>query len=134
MEFTGKCLCGAVSYTCSGEPVFAGNCHCNDCKKSTGSGYAPVLFFVEEAVSVTGKVKYFSKPGGSGQLVSRGFCPDCGSPILSKVEMLPGMTGIKAGTLDDPSFYTPGMNVYTCRAEVWDVMDPKLPKFEEMPP
>lgn len=134
MEFTGQCLCGAVSYICSGEPAFAGNCHCDDCKKTTGSGYAPVLFFAEDAVSMEGKVKYFSKPGGSGQSVSRGFCPECGSPMIGKVEVLPGMIGIRAGTLDDRSLYTPAIDIYTCHAEAWDAMDPNIPKFEEMPP
>jgi hypothetical protein len=134
MEFSGQCLCSSVSYVCSSEPVFAGNCHCDDCKKSTGSGYAPVMFFAEESVCMKGEVKYFSKLGSSGQSISRGFCPDCGSPMFSKVEVLPGIIGIRAGTLDDRSLYTPAMDIYTCQAEVWDAMDPKLPKFEEMPP
>ena len=36
---TGSCLCGAVHYTISGDPMMAGHCHCIDCRKSAGTGH-----------------------------------------------------------------------------------------------
>lgn len=134
MNFSGKCLCGAVSYTCTGEPVFAGNCHCNDCKKSSGSGYAPTIFFQESNVSIFGEVKYFESQGKSEKIVSRGFCPTCGSQVFGKPAAMPGMIAIRAGTLDDISKYKPQVDIFTSHAVAWDVMDESLPKFPEMPP
>ncbi len=134
MKMSGKCLCGAVSYTCSTDPVFTGNCHCNDCKKSSGSGYSPTMFFPENSVSVSGEVKYFESKGRSGKNVNRGFCPTCGSQLFGKPEVMPGLLAIKAGSLDDTSKFTPQIDVFVSHAAPWDVMDQDLPKFPEMPP
>lgn len=134
MKLSGKCLCGKVSYTSSVEPVFAGNCHCNDCKKSSGGGYAPTMFFPEENVSISGEVKYFESKGRSGKMVSRGFCPTCGSQIFGKPDLMPGILAIRAGSLDDTSRYRPEIDIFTSHAVAWDVMDRSLPKSPEMPP
>jgi len=134
MSLSGKCLCGAVSYTCEVDPVFSGNCHCNDCKKSSGSGYAPTLFFPEDSVSVSGEVKYYDRQGGSGKTVSRGFCPQCGSQLFGKPGVMPGVLGIRAGSLDDVSAYTPQSDIFTSRAAAWECMDQDLPRFPDMPP
>ena len=134
MSISGKCLCGAVSYTCSIPPVFSGNCHCNDCKKTSGSGYATAMFFPEDSVSISGKVKYFESKGSSGKMVKRGFCPTCGSQMFGIPEVMPGMLAIRAGSLENLSDYEPQMDIYTSHSTVWDVMAEGLPKFPEMPP
>ena len=43
MSFTGTCLCGAVRYEASAEPVFSGNCYRIDCQKEAGSGHLTVV-------------------------------------------------------------------------------------------
>lgn len=134
MSYTGKCLCGAVSYKCSSEPIFAGNCHCTDCKKSSGSGYAPTIFFPKECFSVSGEVKYFESKGKSGKQVGRGFCPSCGSQLFGQPEIMPDLIAVRAGTLEDISKYKPQIDLFTSHAAEWDAMDERLPKFSEMPP
>ena len=42
--------------------------------------------------------------------------------------------GILAGTLDDPSWFQPQMDIFVSDAQPWDQMDPKIPKFEQYPP
>jgi hypothetical protein len=129
----GGCLCGAVRYECAAEPVMAGTCHCLDCQKSSGAGGAPTLFVPQVAVQITGEVKYYASKGDSGQSVERGFCPNCGSPLFGKPAAMPDMLGIRAGTLDDPSIFTPGMHIYASRAQSWDVMNPDTPQFPQGP-
>jgi hypothetical protein len=41
---------------------------------------------------------------------------------------------IQATSLDDPTIFKPGMDIYTSSAQPWDHMDPALPKFPKMPP
>lgn len=134
MTIKGSCLCGAVSYECEGEPVIAGNCHCRDCQKETGSAYIPAMFFPENAVTVRGELKFFEHAGGTGNPLQRGFCPNCGSPILSKVSLMPGLVGIRAGTLDDTSHYRPTAGIYVSRKAPWDHLSPSLVAFPEAPP
>ena len=35
----GRCLCGSVRYQCEGELGPANYCHCEDCRKCTGSAF-----------------------------------------------------------------------------------------------
>jgi hypothetical protein len=134
MSLSGSCLCGSVSYICTSDPAISGNCHCLDCKKASGSGYAATFFVPEEAISITGEVKYYERMASNGKLARRGFCPHCGSQLFGRPEAMPGLIGVRAGSLADPSRYKPQADIFASRAPAWDCMDPALPKFQEMPP
>lgn len=130
----GGCLCGAVRYQTASTPVIAANCHCRDCQRATGSGYAPTLFVLTGSLAITGEVKYHATKGDSGHAVSRGFCGNCGSQLFGLVELMPGLTALRAGSLDDPTAFHPTMDIYVASAQPWDFMDPALPKFDKLPP
>lgn len=130
---TGGCLCGAVRYTCSSEPKVVGHCHCIDCRKSSGSGHCTHAALGAEGFSLSGPVKFYDRPADSGNMVSRGFCSECGAPVHSTNSAMPGMVFLRASSLDDPNAVTPQMIVYASRAPAWDHMDPALPSFPEMP-
>lgn len=130
---TGGCLCGAIRYECQGEPVFSGNCHCRDCQRTSGGAFTPAMFFPEAAVKIGGETKSYEATADSGNKIWRQFCPNCGSQLFSKLQMLPGMIGLRAGTLDDPSAFQPTMDIYTSSAPCWDVMNSALPKFGRAP-
>ena len=133
-NFEGGCLCGAVRYSSSLAPVAGGHCHCIDCRKTSGTGHGSHVVLSAEALSITGELRYFDAPTDSGNMVRRGFCPTCGSPIVSTNSAMPGMAFIRASSLDDPEVFQPGIVVYTRRAPSWDHVDPSLPSFEGMPP
>jgi len=134
VPFTGGCACGAVRYECSVEPVMTANCHCRDCQQVTGSAYASVFFVPKTAVKITGEVKYYEVKGESGNPISRGFCPTCGSRLFGKPAIMPDVIGFMAGSLDDPSNHRPAIDIYTSSAQPWDYMNPDLPKFPKLPP
>ncbi len=129
-KYSGSCLCGEVKYTCFGEPVFSGNCHCRDCQKSSGSAFVPALLFPEHAVKILGKPTYFERTGDSGKKFSRGFCSHCGSTIFGLFEAMPKVIGIRAGSLENPNVYEPKMDFFTDSANHWDYMNQTLPKFK----
>jgi hypothetical protein len=130
----GSCLCGAVNYEISGEPKFVGNCYCVDCRKSSGTGHCTNVIVATDDVAVTGDLKFFDRPADSDNMISRGFCPECGSAIMTRNSTRPGMVGVRASSLDNPDQITPGVNVYSCRAPSWDQPDESIPTFEKMPP
>jgi hypothetical protein len=127
LPFTGGCLCGAIRYECSAEPMMMGNCHCRHCQQSTGTAFAAAILVPRNAVNITGEVTYYEIKGDSGNMVGRGFCPICGSRLFSKPPN-PELLGIMAGGLDDPSGFQPRMDFYTASAQPWD-----LPKFLKLP-
>lgn len=132
MTITGGCLCGEVRYDCK-EESGGGHCHCIDCRKSSGTGHGSHMIVPEAAFEVSGNVKFFDKPADSGNMVSRGFCPNCGSPVYSRNSGMPGMVFVRASSLDDLEAFKPQMVVYTDRAASWDHMDASLPRFAAMP-
>ena len=78
-KLTGGCICGAIRYETAADPVVMVNCHCRDCQRATGSGYAPFVIVPKAAVKVSGQPRYYKTVGASGGAVERGFCPTCGA-------------------------------------------------------
>ena len=102
---TGGCLCGSIRYKFEREDVVSSlHCHCTDCQKATGSGKATITMIPTDKLVMEGEVKIFSVVGTDGGHIHRGFCSECGSPIISYMAELPDLRFIKAGSLDDPSW------------------------------
>jgi hypothetical protein len=132
-SFTGGCLCGAIRYEVSAEPIMMFNCHCRDCQRATGSAFTPVVYVQAKAFKITkGSPRYYSTSGNMGGHNKRGFCPECGSRLFGGASETG--QGIAASSLDDPSLFKPELHIWASDAQPWDQMDPKLPKFEEYPP
>jgi hypothetical protein len=133
-ELTGGCACGAVRYEISGAPVFSGNCYCRDCQRSSGTAMASILGVPKGTVKILqGEARYFELTADSGNKISRGFCPTCGTPLFSLLAGMPDLMGIKASSLDDPSRFSPGMNLFTSSAPAWAPLTENLPNFPKMP-
>ena len=132
--FSGGCLCGAVRYSCSAEPAMAGHCHCEDCRRSSGTGHSSHLAVPEASVTLTGETKGYERPANSGNVVTRHFCPNCGAAVFSRNAAMPGMMFLRASSLDDLEVFKPQMHVYVARAASWDYRHGDLPVFQEMPP
>jgi hypothetical protein len=133
-KISGGCACGAVRYEIAADPQFQGHCQCRDCQRATGTGHCDVLEFPESAVALVGTLSFYEVIGDSGQTVSRGFCPKCGSPVLWKFVVNPGAAIITAGSLDNPGIFKPQAAVYASQGHAWDYLSPELPKFAKLPP
>ncbi|HUA34342.1 MAG TPA: GFA family protein [Candidatus Binataceae bacterium] len=133
MAITGGCACGAVRYECAADPMMAANCYCTDCRHSTGTAMASVMLVPKAALKITGTLKQYAVKGDSGAEVSRGFCPNCGSPILSLIGAMPEFVALKAGSLDDQSQFKPMVQVYMQSAPHWAPVRDDLPKFDKQP-
>jgi hypothetical protein len=133
-KLSGGCACGAIHYECSVDPVVMLNCHCRDCQQASGSAYAAIVVVPKAAVLIRGEPRYHKVVGQGGKAVERGFCPSCGSQVMIKLERLPDILGLQAGSLEDPSIYRPTMDVFTASAQSWDCMDPTVQKHTHAPP
>jgi len=123
-----------MRYACDAEPLLALNCHCRDCQRASGTAFAAIIRVPAAAFTVTqGTPKFYTVTGDSGNTVSRGFCPECGSPLFSRLSGMPDIVGVRVGSLDDPSRYRPAMDIFVTSAQPWDSMNPELPKFPGYP-
>jgi hypothetical protein len=128
--FRGGCACGAIQYECTTEPVFSFNCHCRACQRFTGSAFISGIAVPATAFKLMpGEPKYYTTRGDSGGEIGRGFCANCGSPVVARPTRMPDMIAIPAASLEDPSWHKPAVDVFTASAQPWDYMNPNLPKF-----
>ena len=86
--FVGGCLCGAVRYDSQADRVVAGHCHCEDCRRSSGTGHGSNLLVPKDAVTIARDIKLYERKADSDNVVDRAFCPECGSHLYS---LNPGM-------------------------------------------
>lgn len=126
-QLTGRCACGAVRYVISAEPGFAFHCQCRQCQRASGAGHASLFVVPRDAVTVEGVLKFYAQAADDGATVSRGFCPDCGSPVLGKSSGAPDVLIVTAASLDDPAQFEPQKVVFSASAQPWDYVDPALP-------
>jgi hypothetical protein len=132
--YSGGCACGEIRYSCSGEPLYMGNCHCRDCQRATGSAFFPAVLFKGENFTLEqGEPRWYDVTADSGVTMRRAFCASCGSPVFIENGARPGNRVLYAGSLDDPSRYEPSRNIYTASAQTWGLMHPDLPKDDGMP-
>jgi|tagenome__1003787_1003787.scaffolds.fasta_scaffold20242493_2 hypothetical protein len=125
-KLDGRCLCGQVTYTVSGEePVMTAICHCTECQRQTGTAYSIVVAVDREEFAVEGaSLSTFQTIGTDhGLPVDRQFCSNCGSPIVSLLELMPDFAFIKAGTLDDASWLEPEAEAWCESALPWVGLD-----------
>jgi hypothetical protein len=133
--FTGGCACGAIRYESTVASLFMLNCHCWDCQRSSGGPFSSFVIVPKEAFKLTkGSLRVHDSPSEMGGMTRRGFCPECGSPIQAQNDGNPHIAAIRPASLDDPGWFKPQVQVWTCDAHPWDTMDPALPKFEKYPP
>lgn len=134
MALGGRCYCGALRYESEGEPLFKGQCHCRECQYISGGHPNVVIGMPESGFRYTkGSPKQFRRSDLENP-VTREFCADCGTHILTRAPGLPGAVLIKVGTLDDPSvFGAPGMVIFTVDKQSFHHVPEGVPTFERMP-
>jgi hypothetical protein len=137
LPFTGGCACGAIRYECTAEPIMMFKCHCRDCQKVTGGAFVPGLLVAASAFRLTkGELRYHFTPSAAGGRHKRGFCAECGSRITGgeNGRRSAQLIGVTAGSLDDPTWFCPQMDIFVCDAQPWDQTDSAIPKYDQYPP
>ncbi|WP_417582396.1 GFA family protein [Pelagibacterium sp.] len=127
MFATGHCLCGAISFTAKAPPIRMAQCHCEDCRRMTGTGHHVQAFFKSEDLAINGQPAVFENVADSGSERRRSFCAACGSTLFSERNTAPGVMGIAAGAFDNSDWFTPGVVLYASQRPQWD---PELPGIQ----
>lgn len=116
----GGCQCGAVRYRLEGEPIALAVCHCTECQRQSGSAFGMSLIVPANALTLlAAKPRIFSRSSEAGRTVDCAFCADCGTRIYHRPARRPTTTNLKPGTLDDTSWLTPEIHVWTKSKQPW---------------
>jgi len=133
INVTGSCLCGSVKYTVSGETKRFYHCHCQRCRKATGTGHASNLL----VSPVTGirwtqgehRLTRYKVP--EAERFYNCFCNNCGSPMPRTVPELDAVL-IPAGSLDSQPPINPQGHIFWDSRASWSCED-SLPVYSEYP-
>src|SRR6185436_6046688 len=98
--FSGGCACGAVRYESTAEPVLMLHCHCRDCQQSSGGPFSSFVVVPKDGFKLLrGELRFHASPSEAGGMTRRGFCPDCGCPIMGKPDAVPHIVAIRTASL-----------------------------------
>lgn len=130
MVLEGGCACGAIRYQVKGSPFLAVHCHCESCRKTTGSPMTSYFGISRSQVIWQGCRNFYNSSHG----VTRSFCGECGTPLQYMTTRWPGETHMFAATLDNPVQFKPTAHVHWAARISWLDFDDDLPKHEGRSP
>ena len=107
LSLTGKCMCGAVSFTATAKKPSVVVCHCEMCRRWSAGPFMAV-----GCQSVTFKGEEHIKRIRSSDWAERGFCTQCGSNLFYHLANSGGYQ-MAAGLFDDPSTLRLSLQVFT---------------------
>jgi len=130
---TGSCLCKRVKYTVTGETKRFYHCHCQRCRKATGTGHASnLLISPHTSISWLEGEQHLSRYDvPEAERFYNCFCTNCGSPMPRVVPELDAVL-IPAGSLDSNSPINPQGRIFWGSRADWSCGD-HLPAFDEYP-
>jgi hypothetical protein len=108
-RLSGRCMCGAVTWTYTGDTTRNLVCYCTDCQRATSSPLTAFLGMIEKQLSWSGKIEHYESSAGT----YRGFCPSCGTRLYFRSDKWPEETHVHAATLTNPGEYRPDAQVLT---------------------
>ncbi len=124
---TGKCFCGAVEYSVPDAFLYAMNCHCSNCRRTTGSAFKPFAGVERAKLAVT--------KGADGLLLygtedaNDTHCKRCGSLLYSVVRD-GGYVHVALGSLVDAPTIRPSRHIFVGSKAPWFTITDDLPQYE----
>ena len=131
-RYAGSCLCGEVRFEIEGEFECFYLCHCEYCRKDSGSAHAANLFSSTAAlkwVSGESKVSQFNLPATRH---SKCFCGTCGS-ALPMMQMSGQLLVVPAGSLNSEVRIRPNAHIFVSSKAGWDDALEKVPAVDGFP-
>lgn len=126
-SLSGRCHCGALSWTSNGKILWSAICHCEDCRRAASSDFVSWIGVSRESLTWSGPRHFYR----SSARVCRSFCGVCGSPASFETEMFPEETHLYAASLDEPETYRPTAHLFWSERLPWVSVSDSLPKHEK---
>jgi hypothetical protein len=131
-RYCGSCLCGAVRFEVEGEFERFYLCHCEYCRKDTGSAHGANLFSssaVLKWVAGEDQVRQFNLPSTRHW---HGFCGTCGS-TLPVTQPDGKLLKVPAGSLDSEVHIRPDAHIFVSSRAGWDHLLELVPMVDRFP-
>jgi hypothetical protein len=127
---TGGCYCGAVGYKVADSFDYALNCHCSNCRRTTGSAFKPFAGIRRDRLALTRGEDRLMIYGSD--LTNNTHCAACGSLLYSVVRD-GHWVHVAMGTLIDPPAIRPTAHIFVGSKAAWHSITDDLPQYQEFP-
>jgi len=129
----GSCFCETVQFSITGSTPDLYQCHCSECRKTTGvSANAGFIISEKQLEWLKGQDNIKTYIKDSGYRVD--FCKTCGSVVPSPASVKPEMMWIPAGLLDNPPVMKVGNHLFVGSKASWDEIQGSANQHENLPP
>src|SRR5262245_24727411 len=122
---SGKCECGAVRYGVADEFRYAANCHCSNCRASTGSAFKPFAGIERDKLAITKGADTLLVWGDDDGNHTR--CGICGSLLYSVVRD-GEYVHVAMGSLADEPSVRPTEHIFVGSKAPWSEITDDLPQ------
>ena len=120
----GGCLCKAVRYSARGPIARVNHCHCEMCRRTSGTIAATSATVPLAGFALTGKPAEYRASG----FATRTFCASCGSTLFWQRDG-DATIDLAVGTLDDASGLAATRHDHVEGRLAGFSLDPHLPEF-----
>ncbi len=127
-RLAGKCFCGAVHYAVPDEFLYAMNCHCSNCRRTTGSAFKPFAGIERGKLGITKGLDDRMIFGDEN--ANDTHCRRCGSLLYSVVRD-GAFVHVALGTLVDDPTIRPTKHIFVGSKAPWFTITDDLPQYEE---
>ncbi len=129
----GSCFCEQMQFEITGEVPDLYQCHCSECRKTTGSS-ANAGFLINKTqfnwLQGAENRKDFVKDSG----YQLSFCKTCGSPVPNLTAVKKDLMWIPAGLLDNPpSSMKVGAHIFIDSKANWDDISGQAKQYASTP-
>lgn len=134
-NYTGRCFCGDVEFTLSGEPEVMAYCHCDSCRQWSAGPVSAFTLWKPDTVKITqglDNIAGFDKnPRSDDKTVvsNRVWCKTCGGHVYTDHPTM-GLIDVPSVVIEGLTF-KPGFHVHY--QESVHHMKDGLPKFKDLP-
>ena len=125
-NFTGSCLCRAVTYKSEAAPLRTFNCHCEDCRKCSGAPYLTNIFVKEANLGIQNRLKSYIYQSESGSRSTKKFGEKCDCQTFSFNECRLGLVRFHSGTVNELEVVKPQGDVWLSKKILSIKMDENL--------
>ena len=131
-QIDGGCLCGKVRYSANADPAFVGVCHCTRLPEIHRQRVRHCCGATEGRSVGAGQGKHVQQARRYRHSLSSGVSARNAARLSStERRVMPGIVMIGAGTLDDPSWVKPAMQIFCDSAQPWVQLGGGLQSFAE---
>jgi arsenate reductase len=119
----GRCLCGHYRFEVRNDPLWVAYCHCESCRRATGSPATNYVGFRDSDVIFESEPPVFA----SSPPVRRAYCEHCGTPLYYAADFFPGELHLFRSNLAQPETYQPTRHV------LFNEHEPDFEIYDDLP-